>query len=450
MASAKQSSSSTEERQLLAKAWFDRYINLEDLFRCAICHCAISVKHPIHCPHCSKLFCRQCIDQWLNRRDGRERRSMDSIVKRCPCCQSQVEANSFVCCRVYRDVIDLTQQLRDNVEELIQVIRRPLRMCDKHEKELLLFCQACGCCICVKCLFSEPHSVHNSKVLDLDSARQKFKEMIAKENQFLTARLKALQSISFQIATNESDITDANDHIVNQLHWAAERLIDKLRDEMSERFGQNTEPVKDTKQQHKEVENVMQKAIELASEDTSPEVVTEMFKMLDVIKNIRKKPLPVPQLPETSFIDRITPPLVVFDFLLYNFSETVYLNRSMLSDVKSIEGFTMQLKGHQEYDDSGNEVIRLSLVVVDGYDAHDVKVFCYPTKRMSQCEPLVRLMDIKRFENNTVLEFSGFQAMEGFLEERTDELHLKMKMQLWATYYDKCVHKDWYIAKLLG
>lgn len=121
----------------------------------------------------------------------------------------------------------------------------------------------------------------------------------------------------------------------------------------------------------------------------------------------------------------------------------------MTSEVKSIEGFTMQLKGHQEYDDNGNEVIRLSLVVVEGYDAHDVKIICYPMKRTSK-DPLVRLMDIKRFENNTVLEFSGFQAMEGFLEERSGELHLRMKIQLWATYYDKCVHKDWYIARLVG
>ncbi|XP_058464774.1 E3 ubiquitin-protein ligase TRIM37-like [Malaya genurostris] len=439
---SKEINSSMEDRLSLAKEWIDRILNMEELFICAICHGTIDVQHPMHCPHCSKMFCGECIDQWLISR------SIQAIVKRCPCCQAQVEPKNFVCCRVYQEVDEMIDRLRENLDEMLQLVSKTVTLCVEHGKELLLFCETCKGCMCIKCLFSDQHRNHKEKILDLDHAREKFKSIIQKDASFLSGRLKALKKASDQIESNECDMMDANEHIVDELNHATERIIDKLREEMNERFRQYVEPVKSvTKQQQNEVESVIEKVNELANETTSPEIMMETFHMADVIKKMHKEPLPMLQLPGTNFINPITPPMVELQFFMRNFSKTIFLENNITSGKKSIDGFVVQLKGHQEQDDNGNDVIKLSLMVLDGYDVHDVKVICYPVKRTS-VEPLARRMDLKTHESNTVLEFGNFQAMEGFLEESSDELHLRMKFRLWSTYYDKCAHKDWYIAKL--
>ncbi|XP_058834816.1 E3 ubiquitin-protein ligase TRIM37-like isoform X2 [Topomyia yanbarensis] len=441
---SEQHSSSIEERLCLAKEWFNKRSNVEQLFICAICHGVIAVDHPIHCPHCSKLFCGKCMDQWLTSR------SIGAKTKRCPCCQAQVEPKNFVRCRIYQDVDEMIEGLKDNLVELIHLVTKTAAICVEHGKELLLFCESCKGCLCIKCLCSDPHRSHNEKILDLDNARETFRARIEKKDLFLTGRLKALQKAGEQIETNECDMMDANEHIVEEINYATERIVDKLREEMHERFRQHVEPVKIvTKQQRSEVEGVIQKVSELANEVTSPEVVMETFQVADIIKKMNKEPLPVLKLPATNFIDPITPPMIELKFFLRNFSKEITLNRKIFSEKKSIEGYSVQLMGNQEQDDNGNDVIKLSLLVVDGYDVHDVKVTCYPVKGAS-VEPLARRMDLKLGENNTVLEFGNFQAMKGFLDKTNDKLYLLMKFRLWATYYDKCVHKDWYIAKLTG
>ncbi|XP_055627581.1 E3 ubiquitin-protein ligase TRIM37-like [Toxorhynchites rutilus septentrionalis] len=441
---AEQHLSSMEERKSHVMIWFDKQINLEELFACAICHNPIDVDHPIHCPECSKLFCGDCIDQWLNIH------SIGSSMKRCPCCQVEVDVGSFVYCRVYQDVNEMIDNLRNKLEELIRLVSIPLKACEEHGKELLLFCSACKKCICIKCLFSAAHKIHINDIVELDEARQKYKKMIENEHSFLANRLDALTKAGHQIAANESDMVDANESIIEDLNWAMEQIIDKVRDEMSERFRQQVEPVKAvTQQQMKEVKAVMRKAFELAAEETSPSVMMETFQMVGTIKKMYYEPVPALRLPKTEFVNPITPQFAELCFIIHGFSNTIRLNGQILSEQQSVEGYMLQLKGHQDRDENGNAVVKLSLIIVDGYNVYGVKVICYPVKSAS-VEPLARRMDLKLGEDNTVLEFSDFHAMEGFLEEKTDKLRLRMNFRLWATYYEKCVHKDWYIEKLTG
>lgn len=430
-----------EQRKMLAKAWLSEQIDIDMLFACAVCHNAINADHPIHCPQCSKLFCADCIDRWFN--SGGRRSSV--YLKGCPCCQAKVSFTQFSYCRVYQEVRELIERLQDNVEQLIHLLTKAVSVCEEHSKELLLFCQKCSKCVCVKCILNARHRTHIDEVLELDDAREKLKGMITKENTFLVDRLAALSRAGARIASRESDMHLDHGSLLNELTGAIDTLFEKLQEDKEDRIKQHLEPVRAvTERQQKDVEMIIQKSFELASEETSPDVVMKTLQMVDAIKKMHNEPLPVLQLPDTEFVNPISPPLLDLHFSMRNFSKLILQSRSVFSLPESIEGFILQVKGHHDADE---DVIKLSLQIVDGYDVNDIKVVCYPTKGG---EPLVRRMDLKRCEDNTVLEFPDFPSMGGFMDPRTDELHIQMKFSLWATYYDKCAHQDWYIKKLTG
>lgn len=430
-----------EERKSLAFSWFMGIINVDDLFACAVCHSRVDTEHPLHCPECSKLFCGGCLRQWYSSRNA---------TQRCPCCQRALGSDQFIYCRVYQEVNEMIERLPAKLDELIRLINQPLRVCAHHGKELLLFCEPCRECLCVKCLFGDPHRAHLGQISELEEARLKFQAIIDSEKNFLTERLSTLSKMGKRLESNEHDMVEENERIVENVNWATEQIVEKLRDGLHDRLKQHVEPVKAiAQQQYAEVEDVMQRAIELNKEQTCATVMMETFHLADAIKKMHSEPLPQVHVPNLEFVNPITPPFVELSFLIRDFSQKIFLLRRTLSEEQSVEGFTFRLKGHQDLDENGNEVIKLSLVVVDGYDVHDVKVICYP-KQGSTVEPLVRVMDLKLNEDNTVLEFSDFVSMEGFLTEVTDVLNLRVKFRLWATYYHKCVHKDWYIGRLSG
>lgn len=433
--------SSTEQRKILAKEWLNDLIDIDVLFACAICHNAINVNHPIHCPQCSKLFCAGCINRWFNTGPQRTR----VYLKGCPCCQAKVTFTQFTHCRVYQEVRELIERLQGNLEQLIQLVAKPVSVCEEHNKELLLFCQQCSKCVCVKCILNAQHSKHIDEILELDDAREKLKATITKENTFLVDRLTALNRAEARIFARERDMHLDHGALLNGLTSAIETMFEKIQEDKDERIKQHLEPIKSvTMRQQKDVEKIIQKTYELASEETSPDVVMKTLQMVDAIKKMHNEPLPVLQLPDTKFVNPISPPPQELHFSMQSFSSRILQSCSVYSLQECIDGFRLQLKG---YHDAEEDVIKLALRIVDGYDVNDIKVICYPTRGG---DPLVRRLDLKKGDDNTVLEFPDFLSMYGFLDPRSDELHVQMKFNLWATYYDKCAHKDWFIQKLSG
>src|ERR1700712_4841337 len=63
---------------------------LEDLLRCFICF--DSVVHATLCPSCSKLCCRACILQWLDKKSS------------CPHCRVNLTAAQLVNARFFNDI----------------------------------------------------------------------------------------------------------------------------------------------------------------------------------------------------------------------------------------------------------------------------------------------------------------------------------------------------------
>lgn len=434
---------SMEQTKEIAKHWLDDKINTDELFACAICHNAISVEHPIHCPQCSNLFCATCIDQWFN--TGGPRPSTVSNVKRCPCCQAKVTMNQFTYCRVYQEVREMIDSLNNSMEELILQLRKPVVFCEKHNKELILFCQECHKCICVKCVLVDRHRGHIDQVLELDDAREKLKIAILRENNFLVNRLAVLNKVNARLLTRENDMHRSCDAVVNEMNFAVDAIIEKIHEDKDERIQKEIAPVKEaTKRQQEEVESIIQQSFELANEQTSPDVLVKTYQMIQAIKKMHYEPFPVEQPQDIKFTNPITPPPLEVRFSVPCFSQRILRSCTVFSVPQSFDGFMLQLKG---YHDSDEDVIKLSLRILEGYDINDIKVVCYP---MREGEPLVRCMDLKKGEDNTVLEFSNFTEMGGFLDTMLDELIIEMKLSLWGTYYAKCAHKDWCIKKLSG
>lgn len=435
---------SIEQSKEIAKNWLHDQINADVLFACAICHNSINVDHPIHCPQCSKLFCATCIEQWFNT-GGPRPSSTVSSVKRCPCCQGKVTMNQFTYCRVYQEVRELIDGLHSNMEQLIQQLSKPVNYCDKHDKELILFCQECHKCICVKCILVDRHRGHIDQVLELDDAREKLKLAILRENNFLVNRLAALNRVTAKLATRENDLHRSYETIVNELNNAVDGIIDTMHEEKEERILRKIAPVKaTTKRQQEEVEAIIQQSFELANEETTPDVIVKTFQMIQAIKKMHYEPFLSDQLPNVEFTNPITPPPLEVRFSVPCFSQRILRSCTVFSIPQSFEGFMLQLKG---FHDADEDMIKLSLRIFEGYDVNDVKVVCHP---MLKGEPLVRCMDLKKGEDNTVLEFASFSAMGGFLDTKLDELVIEMKLSLWTTYYAKCAHKDWCIKKLSG
>lgn len=433
-----------EQSKKIAKDWLHLRMNAEELFACSICHGAISVDHPLHCPQCSNLFCASCIDQWFN--TGGPRPSVVSGVKRCPCCQTKVTINQFSYCRVYQEVRESMDGIQNNMEELIRQLGKPIIVCEKHRKELILFCQECHKCICVKCVLVDRHRGHIDQVLELDDAREKLKVAILRENNFLVNRLAVLNKVGAKLAARENDLHRSYEAKVNELNVAVDAIIDTIHEDKEARIQNDIAPAKDaTKRQQEEVESIIQQSFDLANEETSVDVILKTYQMIQSIKKMHYEPFPVDQIPDSKFINPITPPPLAIRFSVPCFSQRILRACTVFSIPQSFEGFMLQLKG---YHDATEDVIKLSLRILEGYDVNDIKVVCHPMQEGG--EPLVRCMDLKKGEDNTVLEFASFAEMGGFLDTMLDELIIEMKLSLWGTYYAKCAHKDWCIKKLSG
>lgn len=431
-----------EQRKALAKAWLNEQIERDVLFTCAICHNAINVERPIHCPHCSNLFCFDCITQWFN--TARPRASL--YLKNCPCCQAKVTTQQFTPCRVYQEVQEFIERLQRNMPELIQLMTKPVHFCDTHQKELLLFCQKCRKCICVKCVLNTYHRLHIDEVLELDDAREKLKAAISQQNSFLVNRLAALNRAEARIDSRENELHSEQGELLKDLKVAYDTLIENIQEDKDERIRQYLAPAKAvTLQQRTNVEKIIQKKIELSSEETSPDVVMKTIRMLDAITKMHSESFPVLQFPDTKFANPISPPPLEFNFSIRGFSKKILeQTKPVISMPERIDGFLLQLKG---YHDAEEDVIKISLNILDGYDINDIKVICYPAEGR---DPLVRRLDLKKSEDNTVLEFPDFASMNDFLNVGTDELYIRMKFTLWTTYYEKCRHMDWCVKKLSG
>ena len=94
---------------------------LTDIFKCLICFNKIT-KDALLCPHCSKLWCARCINQWLVERKSE-----------CPHCRMHLTPRQLVNCRFAGEISDAMQDISD--------VTPVVETCDKHNTEITYFCK---------------------------------------------------------------------------------------------------------------------------------------------------------------------------------------------------------------------------------------------------------------------------------------------------------------------
>ncbi|XP_053658914.1 E3 ubiquitin-protein ligase TRIM37-like [Anopheles marshallii] len=124
--------------------------HINDIFKCTICFGRLDDPHL--CPQCSKLYCYDCIGEWLD----------SGISKSCPNCKIVLQLDQLVKVRWFDDIQKLQQKLRtlsasDTEDALLmkQAINTESgtdnELCAMHGKIVNFYCSTCKQCICEVC-----------------------------------------------------------------------------------------------------------------------------------------------------------------------------------------------------------------------------------------------------------------------------------------------------------
>jgi bifunctional DNA-binding transcriptional regulator/antitoxin component of YhaV-PrlF toxin-antitoxin module len=123
---------------------------IEETIKCNIC-----LEKPNEtqiCPHCSKIFCQKCLEDWCKRKgQGRN----------CPMCRKVIRGKAVKLPWLDNLVKNVNQ------EEQKPDVERPAPtedFCSSHGEEISLVCEKCRAIICVKCI--KDHSRHSFCSID--------------------------------------------------------------------------------------------------------------------------------------------------------------------------------------------------------------------------------------------------------------------------------------------
>uniref|UniRef100_A0A182NQG0 RING-type domain-containing protein n=1 Tax=Anopheles dirus TaxID=7168 RepID=A0A182NQG0_9DIPT len=129
-----------------------------DIFKCTICFGHLEDPHL--CPQCSKLYCYECITEWLD----------SGSSQCCPNCKTSLRHEQLVKVRWFEDVQKLQQDLRtlgegvsDNDDSATDS-----ELCPLHRKVVNFYCSTCKTCVCEVCateIVAGSHQNHSFKTL---------------------------------------------------------------------------------------------------------------------------------------------------------------------------------------------------------------------------------------------------------------------------------------------
>uniref|UniRef100_A0A182VWI6 RING-type domain-containing protein n=1 Tax=Anopheles minimus TaxID=112268 RepID=A0A182VWI6_9DIPT len=150
-------SSSSSRRHVLS--------HINDIFKCTICFGRLDDPHL--CPQCSKLYCYECIGEWLD----------SGISQSCPNCKITLQLDQLVKVRWFDDIQKLQQNLRtlstsaDDSQLAIQTDSgTDNERCPMHGKLVNFYCSSCKQCICEVCATDAEegrHRDHTFKALNV-------------------------------------------------------------------------------------------------------------------------------------------------------------------------------------------------------------------------------------------------------------------------------------------
>uniref|UniRef100_A0A182QLR1 RING-type domain-containing protein n=1 Tax=Anopheles farauti TaxID=69004 RepID=A0A182QLR1_9DIPT len=136
--------------------------NFNDIFKCTICFGHLDDPHL--CPQCSKLYCFECIMEWL----------ASGSNQCCPNCKTALELEKLVKVRWFEDVRKLQNDLRalggpsDGHSGDMDDNDTKSELCPQHRRLVNFYCSTCKQCVCEVCateIIDGHHQNHSFKTL---------------------------------------------------------------------------------------------------------------------------------------------------------------------------------------------------------------------------------------------------------------------------------------------
>uniref|UniRef100_A0A182IZC9 Uncharacterized protein n=1 Tax=Anopheles atroparvus TaxID=41427 RepID=A0A182IZC9_ANOAO len=133
---------------------------INDIFKCTICFGELDQPHL--CPRCSKMYCYDCIDEWL----------LTGASQCCPNCKLDLHLDQLVKVRWFDDIEKLQRNLRSlagsgaaslsttAANQAKPVSDAEQELCLRHGKALSFYCSSCKQCVCETCATDADDSRH--------------------------------------------------------------------------------------------------------------------------------------------------------------------------------------------------------------------------------------------------------------------------------------------------
>lgn len=205
--------------------------HFDDIFKCTIC--LIKLQDPHLCPRCSKLYCYDCISEWLLMNCPESEQHM-----KCPNCKLDLQLDKLVKVRWFEEVEKLQQRNNNGALEPSGSSSKPSTsskkdICPKHQHTINFFCCTCRLCVCDECL-PEMHLDHTFKCLDVIYTSNV--QIAEEEFEKLRHYLKKISVLVEKVDRNVELVKKVKEEKLREIRAIAESAIEGLERQVGEKL----------------------------------------------------------------------------------------------------------------------------------------------------------------------------------------------------------------------
>ncbi|XP_058819290.1 E3 ubiquitin-protein ligase TRIM37-like [Topomyia yanbarensis] len=217
-----------EDSRLQLLEYFD------DIFKCTIC--LIKLQDPHLCPRCSKLYCFDCISEWLL--------SESEQHMNCPNCKLDLQLDKLVKVRWFEEVENLQRSCLEPKPSTSSDDANTVRatngaskkdICGKHVRNMNFYCCTCKQCVCDECAVTDEHHLdHTFKSLDViyDNSVQIAEEEFEKVRHYM----KKIGTLIEKVERNVELVKKVKEEKLKEIRAIAESSIEGLDRQVREKL----------------------------------------------------------------------------------------------------------------------------------------------------------------------------------------------------------------------
>ena len=406
---------------------------IQEHFNCGIC--LESVKIPMMCSKCSKIFCKCCINRWLELRN------------RCPHCRHNLTPERLVKC-------GWVDQITEDLETV-----KTKDMCETHGLPLSIYCRSCSIVVCAHCaLFDNPHQTH--EICPIDEVFSAIQNEVQQETKKLKDRFIYLNEQVKLLDRNISNCEGAMIKHFKETHADLKRNLEKV-------FNSKRNHALEQKQRFEQEMDFIANVSVSVDEQNEAISVRDYLVFAESIKvqlmEAQEVPLSEfkPELQDVEIFSsfNVSPPFTSITVTLYEFSKLKNGLGIITSQVLSINGRDVRLiiKPNGMNNTVGhNQMIEFLLEAVDANYAsksmHEFKLEIlnqYGNKSKDRvCQFYVELGEgCPTSYDIPICVLSENVEKEGFVNPDTDCIVVKLCGRS-VSYESKCKDQTQYIQKL--